>query len=122
MGPNRKIMAAFVAVAELMLWVPTVGAQSRPDPADPSARVPAAEYRSPFADYRPLGDEAVGNWRAANDEVGRIGGWREYAREVQGAESAPKAPGSPGTPPSKPASGPGQKSGHEGHKMPGGKP
>ena len=92
MRSNRTIMAAFVAVAELMLWVPTVGAQSRPDPADPSARVPAAEYRSPFADYRPLGDEAVGNWRAANDEVGRIGGWRAYAREAQEAGESKEIP------------------------------
>lgn len=119
MRPNRTLMAAFVAVTVLMLWVPAVGAQSRPDPADPAARVPAAEYRSPFADYRPLGDEAVGNWRAANDEVGRIGGWREYAREVQGADSSLKTPGAPAA---KPSPAPMQKGAHEGHKMPGGKP
>ncbi len=119
MRPNRTLMAAFVAVAEFMLWVPHAGAQPRPDPADPTARVPAAAYRSPFADYRPLGDEAVGNWRAANDEVGRIGGWREYAREVQEADSPSKAPGAPAP---KPIPAPSQKGGHEGHTMPGKKP
>ncbi len=119
MRPNRTIMAAFVAVAELMMWVPAVGAQSLSDPADPAARVPAAAYRSPFADYRLLGDEAVGNWRAANDEVGRIGGWREYAREVQEADSPSKAPGAASP---KPIPAPSQKGGHEGHPMPGKRP
>jgi hypothetical protein len=112
MRPNRTITAAVAVVAQITLWVTAAGAQSRPDPADPAARVPAAAYRSPFADYRPLGDEAVGNWRAANDEVGRIGGWREYAREAQ--ESAP-ASGAPGVPAPKSAPAPDKKGGHEGH-------
>jgi hypothetical protein len=105
-------MAAFAAVAVLMSWVPHASAQSRPDPADPSARVPTAAYRSPFADYRVLGDEAVGNWRAANDEVGRIGGWREYAREVQDTGSKPVA-----TPP-KPAPNAPPPGGHGAHGKP----
>ena len=37
---------------------------------------------SPWASYRPWRDQAVGDWRQANDLVGRIGGWRTYAREV----------------------------------------
>jgi hypothetical protein len=115
MRPNRTLMAAFFAVTELMLWMPHAGAQSRPDPSDPAARVPAAAYRSPFDGYRKLGEEPVGNWRSANDEVGRIGGWREYAREAQ--ESGPKLKGST---PADPGATP--KTGHEGHKMPGGKP
>lgn len=65
----------------------------RPDPTDPGARVPAQSYRSPFADYKPLGETTVGDWRAANDEVGRIGGWRAYAREAQAPSPAPTAPG-----------------------------
>ena len=122
MRPNRISMAPFivaaVAMAEVMLWVPSAVAQSRPDPADPAARVPAAAYRSPFADYRVLGDEAVGNWRAANDEVGRIGGWREYAREIQENESKP------GAAPSKPAPNapaPGGHGAHGAHGKPGAK-
>jgi hypothetical protein len=37
---------------------------------------------SPWASYRPWRDETVGDWRQANALVGRIGGWRTYAREV----------------------------------------
>ena len=123
MRPNRfftaRHFAAAVVLAEAMLWIAPASAQSRADPADPAARVPAAAYRSPFADYRLLGEETVGNWRAANDEVGRIGGWREYAREVQEAESSSKSPGAPAA---KPSPAPAQKGGHEGHSTPGKKP
>ena len=118
MRPIRKFMAMFVAAVVPVLWGPA-SAQPRPDPGDPEARVPAAVYRSPFADYRALGEETVGNWRRANDEVGRIGGWREYAREVQEADSSSKAPGAPAA---KPSPAPTQKGGHEGHPTPGKKP
>lgn len=120
MRPSRTFMASCCAIAFALpaLWAPA-GAQSRPDPADPAAPVPAAAYRSPFAGYRPLGDEAVGSWRAANDEVGRIGGWREYAREAQAPGVTPEESGRP---PSKASPAPIPKSGHDAHKMSGAKP
>lgn len=37
---------------------------------------------SAWASYRPWRDDAVGDWRRANAEVARIGGWRVYARET----------------------------------------
>ena len=107
--------AAVIAAAAAASSATVANAQSRADPADPSARVPAATYRSPFSDYRLLGDEAVGNWRAANDEVGRIGGWREYAREVQETGSKP------GATPSKPAPNAPASGGHDAHGKPGAK-
>ncbi len=59
-------------------------------------RVPVAPltYQSPFARYRPMTDGAVGEWKAVNDEVARIGGWRAYAREVYEAslQAAPVEP------------------------------
>lgn len=120
MRPNRISMAPYFAVviaAAASAPLATVAnAQLRADPAAPSARVPAATYRSPFADYRVLGDEAVGNWRAANDEVGRIGGWREYAREAQDTGSKP------GATPSKPAPNAPASGGHGAHAKPGAKP
>ena len=115
MRPNRISMAIFIAAAASALTATAANAQMRADPADPSARVPDATYRSPFADYRLLGDEAVGNWRAANDEVGRIGGWREYAREVQDIGSKP------GATPSKPAQNAPAPGGHGAHAKPGAK-
>jgi hypothetical protein len=55
------------------------------DPANAAERVPAARYESPFAGYRRQREEPVGSWRDANDTVGRIGGWRAYAREAADA-------------------------------------
>jgi len=42
-------------------------------------------YRSPIADYKPYVDEKIISWKAANDKVGQIGGWRAYAKEAQQA-------------------------------------
>ncbi|MEY4755243.1 MAG: hypothetical protein RJA34_141 [Pseudomonadota bacterium] len=39
-------------------------------------------YQSALANYRAYGDVEVQPWRAANDTVLRMGGWRAYAREV----------------------------------------
>lgn len=69
-----------------------------PDPADVTAATPPTTYLSPFADYRPLGEEENTAWKDANDTVGKIGGWRAYAREAadamkaREAQSARKAP------------------------------
>lgn len=56
------------------------------DPIDATLPVPLATYHSPFADYRPLGENQSKPWKDANDTVRAIGGWRTYAREA--AESA----------------------------------
>ncbi|HYW56620.1 MAG TPA: hypothetical protein VE934_06655 [Polaromonas sp.] len=60
-----------------------------PAPAAPAAA--PAPYRSSFDGYQPYTDEKAVNWKEANDEVGRIGGWRAYAKEAQG----PAAQGTP---------------------------
>jgi hypothetical protein len=41
------------------------------------------KHKSTFDNYRPYSDEKAANWKAANDEVGRIGGWRAYLKEAQ---------------------------------------
>ena len=56
-----------------------------PDPANANAVIPATTYRSPFAEYRPLGEDKNTAWKDANDTVGKIGGWRVYAREAEDA-------------------------------------
>jgi hypothetical protein len=42
-----------------------------------------ANYTSPIADYQKFSDEKVLPWKAANDKVAEIGGWRAYAKEAQ---------------------------------------
>ena len=61
------------------------------DPADAVAPVPPAIYQSPFADYRVLGEDKSTPWQEANDTVGKVGGWRVYAREAADAAKAREA-------------------------------
>ena len=56
-----------------------------PDPTNANAGIPATTYRSPFAEYRPLGEDKNTAWKDANDTVGKVGGWRAYAREAADA-------------------------------------
>jgi hypothetical protein len=44
-------------------------------------------YTSPIADYQKFVDEKVLPWKAANDKVAEIGGWRAYAKEAQAKEA-----------------------------------
>lgn len=95
------------------------GAADATKPA-PKADVPPTtlEFNSTFTGYRAYTEQAVGSWRDANDEVGRIGGWRAYAKEA-----APAAVGAGGA--AEVGSGvaaPGAKPGHEHHGSPAGKP
>ena len=114
------------AVAALLACAASPGftQPAAPRPASPaSAPVASAStpggpaYRSAFDGYRHHADQPVGSWREANDRVGRIGGWRAYAREAQGGDAA-SAPGDrrPEAP-AHAASGAG-KGGHAGHGKP----
>jgi hypothetical protein len=70
-------------------------AVAAPDPTVASTPVPPATYTSPFRDYRPVGAPNLRPWKAANDEVARIGGWRAYAREAQQPEAPARAASAP---------------------------
>ncbi len=90
--------AAATAVAADKPAAPAAAAPSTAralaDPLQPQAVVPAATALSPFVHYRRHTAVEVqpGAWRAANDTVNRIGGWRTYAREAQAATPAASAP------------------------------
>jgi hypothetical protein len=85
---------------------------ARPDPADPRVSVPPVIYVSPLKQYQPLGDEQVTSWKAANELVEKIGGWKTYAKEAQATES----PGQP-IQPSAPQAKPPIQDGHSGHHV-----
>lgn len=76
----------------------------RADPLDPAAPVPPLLWRSPLTAYPAWRDEPVVDWRAANDAVGRVGGWRAYAREA--AEARASAPGGVSSTPVAPSAAP----------------
>lgn len=126
----RRHQARWLLPATLALAVAAAAAQGTPssqamrpaaDPLDATAKVAPLLYKSALATYKRHGESEAVPWREANDRVGRIGGWRAYAREANAAE-APEAPASaapvpqPGAeaavPMSKPMPGP-----HGGHKM-----
>ena len=106
-----------IATAAPLAWAQPAPNGSKADPQDAKASVPRIVYRSSLADYRVLSDEKLTSWKATNDNVGRIGGWRAYAKEAQQPESAGNS-----TPPGadKPAPADGAKpmqGGQSGHRM-----
>lgn len=68
------------AIFALALAPLAVIAQDKPmqaDPADPAEIVPASQYESAFHNFRAfvdLKESPAKAWRAANDEMGRVGG------------------------------------------------
>lgn len=59
----------------------------------------AISFQSALQGYQPYGDEKIRPWRESNDTVGKVGGWRAYAKEAAepatpAAGTAPAAAGS----------------------------
>jgi len=73
----------------------------------PGTETAPTAWRSAFDGYQPYAEAPLASWRESNDTVGRIGGWRAYARDGQeGARAAPPAPpvqAAPGLPAATPA-------------------
>lgn len=120
-SPRAAICALPVLAAAC--W-PAVAAAGRPDPANVDADVPFLKHQSALQRYRPLGEATPKPWRAANEEVARIGGWRAYLREATAPEAAPASTATP--PMSSPATTPTAPTQpampHHGHGHHGGKP
>lgn len=83
-----------------------------PDPLDARSTTKALQHRSAFDGYRRHGADQPMDWRQANDNVGRIGGWRSYAREAAATPTSPPTTTPTSTPASAPASGPPVAPGH----------
>ena len=95
----RRLVLAIAALLTLPFYVGVAHAQTHTAPAaltSPSASSPPsamtqiapAPYRSAMEGYKPYTDEKVIDWKQANDSTGRIGGWREYAKEAQQPDAA----------------------------------
>lgn len=59
--------------------------------AEPAAQANVSQS-GPLTGYRSFKDEPVAPWRTVNDNVGRIGGWKVYAKERSDATAPPSAP------------------------------
>lgn len=71
-----------INTAHAQTTVPNSGA------VPPASAAPEA-YRSAFDGYQGYAEEKITDWRAANDAVERIGGWREYAKQAQQPANTP---------------------------------
>jgi len=117
--PRWLLPAAWLAAATAVHAgsVPPASSSSTPSPLDATVPVPLLAHESAFARYRGLADAEVTRfWKETNEHVGRIGGWRVYAREAQQPESAPTtAPAATFVETAKPMPMP---QGHGSHPMP----
>ena len=84
-----------------------------PSTTGAASSAPASSYASPLQGYQPFNDEKVMPWKDANDTVGRIGGWREYARESEQGGATRPATAAPGN--TAPGAAPAAPAGHGGH-------
>lgn len=88
----RRLMAlcplCWLALSPSATWAQ---APHRPEAGhvqDASAAVPPLRYSSVLQHYRPLPEiQQPASWVQSNERVGRIGGWRSYAREMQQADA-----------------------------------
>ena len=105
---SSYVSLAAVALGALPFFVNVARAQTTTTPAPstlPSAITAGAPvaYRSAMEGYKSYTDEKTIDWKEANDSTGRIGGWREYAKEAQQPEvPAAAAKPAPQTVPVKP--------------------
>ena len=81
-----KIMAFAVALVATPAW-----AESQP----PKEPIPETFYQSAFADYKPLQDEALQDWRQVNDEMGRLRGHMGHLETGQAAGQPTHEHGNP---------------------------
>lgn len=86
--PLLASLAALALLSGCATLDPDAAAAPKADPLDPKAAVPAPVYRSAFEGYKSYTDEKTGNWVEANDTVGKIGGWRVYAKEARQPDAA----------------------------------
>jgi hypothetical protein len=90
--------AALVCLISGLCIAGTAQAQRLLPAAAAASSAAGIAYRSSLADYKRDRDPDLASWREANDAVGRIGGWRAYAREARPSEPARKQPAMPQTP------------------------
>jgi hypothetical protein len=101
------LSAALALPAAAQTASPAAQAASAASPLDARASVPPLRYRPAFAGYKVIGEQPLGDWKAANDLTAEIGGWRTYAKQAR--EADPPAAGAAAPSASMPA-------GHQHHK------
>lgn len=101
---NRHPFQKFLLPCALLLLSGVAPAQPTTG-ATKSALPSQLQYVSPLRAYKAYADQPVESWREANDRVGRIGGWRAYAKEIQTGEPAKEVPAEQAKPSAAPVKG-----------------
>lgn len=103
-GPGIRRLVQSSSIYLSLLWTGAAAAQTpmAADPAMASAAVPETIHQPLFEGFKSIQEIPVGNWRAANDTVGQIGGWRAYAREAQRSSASPTLNAAPADRPDAP--------------------
>ena len=99
-------MSQKLAVATAMSWAIAVftmfpvavlaqSAAHKTDATSETISMPQLQYQSILGNYQAYTEQDVLPWREANDQVGKIGGWRADAREMSDTPSVPDVSPSP---------------------------
>lgn len=84
----------------LALFAGAAFAQAPADTNTPPPSPPTKlQYSSAIGAYQAYADQPVQSWREANDRVGRIGGWRAYAKELKTGKPASAKDAAPASDP-----------------------
>ena len=83
-----NVRTLLIAVASATLLASHAGAQTKV-PASTDTPPAPTRFKSALEGYQAYSDDKMTSWKAANDEVARIGGWREYAKQAQQPEDTP---------------------------------
>ena len=88
---SARILLVVLSSATLLVGYASAqtGMPAPPDSAAPTTAVSPTPFESAFEGYQSYSDDKMTNWRAANDAVARIGGWREYAKQAQELDVKP---------------------------------
>lgn len=76
--------AVVAAALPIGLYFTAASALAQATPGESTTPpTPTLQYRSVLEQYRGFKDQPVTSWAEVNDTVGKIGGWRIYAKEAR---------------------------------------
>jgi hypothetical protein len=93
MQQQSNLLKATIFGSLAFLSVSAIAQEAQPSkPETTNISLPTKlQYKSAISGYQVYADQEVLPWREANDRVGRIGGWRAYAKEIATSQSDSEA-------------------------------
>ncbi|MEN9367619.1 MAG: hypothetical protein RL489_1977 [Pseudomonadota bacterium] len=82
-------MFRLVPAAALALAAMSAAANPAPDPTQPQAAVRPLVHRSTLAGRTAPDHPELADWRAVNERVRAVGGWKAYLKQAQAPEPGP---------------------------------